>query len=178
MRNSGEGWIIGAPAAAGRSQKQVTGSLACFPNVGPACSLKGVRVGAGPRFGLEGWLGWSAHPLAFAVCRDHTAVPCFCSGHLRSSSWVFGLFISCSKFVPTAHVHSYFLLPYSFFIFCCSRKHLSRCKHCRQGSQVPAFFSVTWLIFLKSLLSIFKILSNWRTTTGWTARIQALKICI
>lgn len=24
------------------------------------------------RLGLEGWLGWSAHSLGGAVCRDHT----------------------------------------------------------------------------------------------------------
>ena len=85
-----------------------------LPEHGPTGSLKGMRVAMGPRFGLEGWLGWSAHPLGFAVCRDHTAVPWFCSGHLRSSSWVFGLFVSCSKFVPA--VFMYTVIFYSLIV--------------------------------------------------------------
>ena len=136
---------------------------------------KGSGGRGGSRFGLEGWLGWSTHPLGFAVFRGHTAVSCFCSGHLRSSSWVFGLFVSCcSKFVPIAHVHSYFLVPYSFFIFCCPRKHLSRCKHCSQGSQVPAFFSDTWLIFWNLYLPYSRYSPIKEPLLAWTGRIQAL----
>ena len=31
-----------------------------------------------------------------------------------------------------------FLVPYSFFVFCCWRRGVSRCKPCRKGSRVPA----------------------------------------
>ena len=36
-----------------------------------------MRVGAGPGVEMEGWLGWSAHPLGDAVCRDHVPHPAF-----------------------------------------------------------------------------------------------------
>ena len=29
-----------------------------------------------------------------------------------------------------------FLVPYGFFVFCCWRRLLSRCRHCSKGSQV------------------------------------------
>ena len=34
-----------------------------------------------------------------------------------------------------------FLVPYGFLVFCCSRRGVSRCKHCSKGSQVPACLS-------------------------------------
>ena len=55
----------------------------------------------------------------------------------------FGLFVSyCPEFAPTMHAHRYFLIPYSFFVLCCLRRCLSRCKHCSKGSQVPACLRV------------------------------------
>ena len=50
----------------------------------------------------------------------------------------FGLFVSRSQFAPAARAHSYFQVPYSFLIFCCSRRSLSRCRNCSKGSQIPA----------------------------------------
>ena len=53
------------------------------------------------------------------------------------------LFNMLSRFViafPPRYLHAstwLFLVPYSFFIFCCSRRHLSRCRHCSKGSQDP-----------------------------------------
>lgn len=55
-----------------------------------------------PGPGLAGWLGWSAHSLDGAVSRVHIPlVPPL----LRSSSWVFGLFITyCSSCAPIVHI--------------------------------------------------------------------------
>ena len=44
------------------------------------------------------------------------------------------LSIICPNFACT----QLFLVPHSFFVFCCLRRHLSRCKHCSKGPQVPA----------------------------------------
>ena len=43
-----------------------------------------------------------------------------------------------------------FLVPYSFFVFCCSKRRLSRCKHCSKGSQDPACLNPTPRFPLKS----------------------------
>lgn len=39
---------------------------------------------------------------------------------------------------PNCAWRQLFLAPYHFFVFCCSRSHLSRCELCSEGSQVPA----------------------------------------
>ena len=78
--------------------------------------LNGVRVRMNVWFGLDRCLGWSASPLGGAVCRDHAQYP----GRLRSGSWVFGLFVSCSYFANCI-CRQLFLVSYSFFIFCCLR---------------------------------------------------------
>ena len=64
--------------------------------------------------------------------------PCFCSWVFRSGSWAFWpvcilLSIICSNCASTQLL----LVPYSFTVFCCSRRRVFRCKHCSKGSQVP-----------------------------------------
>ena len=88
----------------------------------------------------DGWLRWFAHPLGGVVCRGHAQYPAFAAD---SSKVAFGVFWSfCILFLYL--IRSYctcmklFLIPYSFFVFCWLRKHLSRYKHCSQGSQIPA----------------------------------------
>ena len=44
-----------------------------------ACSLYAVRVRLYPGIGLEGWLGYFAHPLGTVVCRGHAQYPAFSS---------------------------------------------------------------------------------------------------
>ena len=44
-----------------------------------------------------------------------------------------------------------FSVPYSFFVFRCSRRRLSRCQPCSRGAQVPACLTVTHMVL--SLLS-------------------------
>ena len=67
-------------------------------------------------------------------------VSCFCSPHLRSwQPFRISLFIIC----PNCACRQ-FLVPYSFFVFCCWRRDLSRCKHSSKGSQVPACLTVAF----------------------------------
>ena len=96
MRNSGKA-LLGLMLE--HKGEKTSNRFRCLPpERGRACLLNGVRVGVGSWVGLEtkGWLRWSAHPLDGAVCSVHVQVPCFCSRHLRSGSWVLGLFVSYS----------------------------------------------------------------------------------
>ena len=72
-----------------------------------------------------------------------------CAGGMRSTLLLlpafqrqqlgfWSLFISLSIICPKCTCTQLFLVPYSFFVFCCSRRCLSRCQHCSKGSQVPA----------------------------------------
>ena len=55
-------------------------------------------------------------------------------------SGIFGILLFI--IAPTAPVQL-FSVPFGFFVFCCSRKYLSRCKHSGKGSQVPAYQPVS-----------------------------------
>ena len=62
-------------------------------------------------------------------------------------------FYLLSRICPNCVSMQLFLVPYNFFAFCCSRKGVSRCKHCStaaKGPQVTACLSVkgkkiTWI---------------------------------
>ena len=59
--------------------------------------------------------------------------------------WSFCIFLSI--ICPNCACTQLFLVPYGFFVFCFSRRRLSRCKHCSRGSQVPAGLSLAnWVI--------------------------------
>lgn len=65
--------------------------------VGP---LNGMRVGVDPWVGPQGWLRWSAYPLA-VLCRDHVQDPDL------FRKWKLGVLSFCSQFnAPTAHTYS------------------------------------------------------------------------
>ena len=97
--------------------------------------------GRGRSRGQTIWVAWVVCPPPWWYwVQGSCTVPCFFSWHLRSGGWVLVSFkiilllISC----PNCPCMQLFLVPYSFFAFCCWRKHLSRCKHCcSKGSQVP-----------------------------------------
>ena len=86
------------------------------------------------RTGLEGWLRWFAHPLGGAVCRGHVQYPAFAPGSSKVAVGGFGLF--WSRICPNYTWMQLFLVPYSFFVFCCWRRGVSRCKYCSKGFQV------------------------------------------
>ena len=95
-----------------------------------------------PGVGPEGWLRSSAHPLGGVVCRGHAQYPAFAPATLlpalQNGSWSFWSFcILLSIICPNCECMQLFLVPYSFFVFCCSRRHLSMQKLCSKGSQVP-----------------------------------------
>ena len=91
---------------------------------------------------LEGWAGWVAlvvcSPPWWCCLQESCRVPCFCSWHLRSGSWVLAflylLFIICRN----CECMQLLLVPYSFFVFCFWRRHLSSCKHPVKG---PAYLT-------------------------------------
>ena len=61
-------------------------------------------------------------------------VSCLCSWLFRSGSWAYLVFFYLFHNLPQLSMHSVIFSP---FLFCCSRKYLSRYKHCSKGSQVP-----------------------------------------
>ena len=129
--------LYSGPCCSSREQKQVTGSLACsLAKGGQVCSSYGVRVGAGPGVGPEGWLRCSAHPFGGSVCRGQAQYPAFAPGSSEVAVeffWSFCIFLSIICINCTCM--QLFLIPSSFFVFCCLRRRLSRCKHYSKGSQ-------------------------------------------
>ena len=70
----------------------------------------------------EGWQRWLAHPFGGVVCSGHARYPAFAPRSSEVAVGISGLFVSCPEFAPTAHECTQLLLvPYSFFVFCCSR---------------------------------------------------------
>ena len=109
-----------------------------------AVSLYGVRVRVGSGVRPEGWLRWFAHSFGDVVCRCmHNILLLLLD--LQSGSWVFRsssilLFIIHPNFTSTQLV----LVTYSFLEFCCSRRYVARCNHCKGlRSQVPACLTST-----------------------------------
>lgn len=85
---------------------------------------------------------WSACPLGGAVCRDHVQLPAFAPGssEVALGLWpfcilLFSLCLNC----PCVWL---FLVLYSFFIFCCWGRHLSRSK-CRRSKPVSVVLSLS-----------------------------------
>ena len=96
------------------------------------------------RAGQRGGLG--DLPISHAVCKVPMLLlltPSLCSRLLKSGQWwlllLFGLFVSLgSRICPNCACIQLFLVPCSFFVFCCLRRGMSRSKHCTKGSQIPA----------------------------------------
>ena len=88
--------------------------------------------------GGMGWLRCPADPFGDAVCGDHVQYPAFAPSTsevaVRFRPFCILLFIICMQL---------FLVPCSFFVFCCSRERLSRCKCSSKGSQVPDYLIST-----------------------------------
>ena len=116
-----------------------------LPERGWAGSLYGVRIGVCPGVRPEGCLRCFAHPFDGVEVQGVCAAPCFCSWHrvfrsrlFRSGSWVFWSFcILLSIICPNCTCTQLFLVPYSFFVFCCSRRGVSSCKYCSTATKGP-----------------------------------------
>lgn len=96
------------------------------------------RVGVCPGVGLEGWLTWSAHlSLCGVACSGAGTILYICFQHsifaLGSSEMAVGFFFPFLSFwsgiCPNGTCTQLFLVPYSFCVFCCSRRAVSRYKH-------------------------------------------------
>ena len=87
---------------------------------------------APPSLGFSRQEHWSGLPFPS---------PCFCSWLFRSDSWVclffFCLFDLWSRICPNCTWVKLFLVPYSLFVFCCSRRGVSRRKHCGTAAEDP-----------------------------------------
>ena len=107
-----------------------------FPKDWVSWFLFGVRVRAGQGVRLEEWPRWFAHPLV-VVCARGVSSTLFLL--LAFCKWQLGVWSFCilSIICPNCTCMQLFFSPYSFFVFCCWRRGVSRCKHCSQGSQVP-----------------------------------------
>ena len=77
-------------------------------------------------------------PLRWWCVQGACEVLCFCSGLFRSVSLAFWSFcIFHPKFFLIAARMQLFLVPYSFFVFCCSKRGMSRCQHCSTAAKGP-----------------------------------------
>ena len=86
-----------------------------------------------PGAGSEGWLKWFAHPLGDVICRGACEVaPPLLQAILKWQLWVLVSVTLVSIICPSCACLHLFLVPHSFFIFCSSRRGVSRCK---QGLQ-------------------------------------------
>lgn len=114
-----------------------------------------MRVGVCSGVELEAWLRWFAYPLDGVECRGYTQYPAFTPNtHFflpALQKWQLGfealcifLSIICSSCTYT----QLFLVPYSIFVFCCSKRHLSRYQHCSKGPRVPACLTPRSLVAL------------------------------
>ena len=87
--------------------------------------------GRGMSRGWAGGVAWVVcPPLRLRCVQGACPVPCFCSGSSKVAFWIFGLFVSFVQNWPQLHIHAFILAPYSFFVFCCLKRGVSRCKHC------------------------------------------------
>ena len=61
--------------------------------------------------------------------------PAFAPG---SSEVAVAFFFLVVPNLPPVHTHAVILAPYSFSVFSCSGRHLSRCKHCSEKVPGPS----------------------------------------
>ena len=84
-------------------------------------------------------------PLCDLVCRWRAQSLGFAPTFLTAlQKWQLGflVFLHCVvRNLPQLCMHAVIISAYSFFVFCCWRRSLSSCKHCGEGSQVPAFLN-------------------------------------
>lgn len=104
MRNSSKALLgLVLQQEGGKTSKRCPCSLS---ELGTSWSLRWGEGGSGAGIPPEGCFRWCAHPLGGAGCRDDMQSPRFFPN--SSDVIVYDLFISCSKFAPTAHACGYF----------------------------------------------------------------------
>ena len=83
----------------------------------------------------RGWLRWFAHPLRGAVCRDHMQYSGLAPGTSEVAA-ALGPFCIIVHNLPQLPMHGVIFSLLKRLCICCSRRRLSRYKHCSKGSQV------------------------------------------
>ena len=102
-----------------------------------------------PGVGPEGWLRCFAHPLGGVVSGGMCSTPLLLQAFQK---WQLGFLVSLyllSRICPNCPYMQLILVPYSFFVFCCWRRGVSRCRHCSTAAKGPRSQPVsnlsTWL---------------------------------
>ena len=120
-------------------------------------------------------MGGLPTPLAAwyaGVCTDPVLLP--------APQLDFGLFISSVSLIwPNCACRQLLLVLYSFFVFYCSRRCLSRSKHCSKGSQVPASQNISVssetvpLFLFKELCHLFAaMIAHLELRAGWLVEMN------
>lgn len=107
-----------------------------LPEWGRAGSLPVVTTGVVCRLGRKSGLGGLPSPWWCCV-QGPWAVPALTSSisGVAVGLWPFHCVCNCPHYTYL----QLFLVLYSFFVCCCPRRYLSRCKHSGKGSQIPAY---------------------------------------
>ena len=87
-----------------------------------------------PGVGLEGWIRRFANRLGGDVCSGQVQYPAFATGSSKVAveeilDFFFFFWSLLSRICPSCTCTQLFLVPNSFFVSCCSRRGVSRCKH-------------------------------------------------
>ena len=121
-------------------REQTTSSLARSLRGGwRACSLHGVRVGMWPGVGARCGLGGLPTPLVVVCAGGHAQYPAFALGSsIVAVGGGFLVFLYLLSIIcPNCACTQLFLVLCSFFVFCCWRTGVSRCKHCSTAAKGP-----------------------------------------
>lgn len=122
--------------------KQETGAPAPPPRR-VAGSLNGVGVRWMAGSGQKGGSGVGLPTSSGVLCLDHALYPDFA---LSTSAATVGFWLSCVLLCIiglNCACMKLLLVSYSFFVFCCLRKHLCRYKHSSKGSSASQPVSET-----------------------------------
>ena len=90
-----------------------------------------------PEVGPKGWFRCLPTPLVVVCVGGMLSTPFLLPAvqKWQLSFWSFCILLTI--ICPNCTCTQLFLVPYSLFVFCCPRRHSSRCKHRSKGSQLP-----------------------------------------
>ena len=129
-------WLSSSSSSSIEEREQATSSFDCLLPKGVGKLVPFMEWGweCVQRSSWSGGLGALPTPLVVACVQGAcTVLLSLQKWQLDFWSFCILLYIIC----PNRTYVQLFLVPYSFFIFCCLRRHLSRFKHCGKGLQVP-----------------------------------------
>ena len=96
------------------------------------------------------------YPLGGGVCRGHLQYPIFAPGSSKVAVVFFDLVVcSGSRICPSRACMRLLLVSYSFCVFCCWRRGVSRCKHCSTEKKGPRSQPVSLVLWVTPNTYIF-----------------------